>query len=160
MKTREFVTEADVYSNLSRGKYPSHEKLNDERHSEPRIYETPEDLEISFYNGLAPANRYPNILFSTATHSYNRPVTQGPLYQGCAPRLTDRRTSYTGSMGPIHDNHMTDYGFAPWQRPNTVCGDAILAPTEQKSKPSAPKTNITWNKSITEGSNTWEILHV
>lgn len=129
------------------------------------------------YNGLAAVSHAPaHPAPPTTSRSYLYSSKNRPVERVCHPynsttRLSAiRRTSYGGSIGTpsIEDNHLTDYGFAPWQRPYTVCGLGTAPPlsTQFQTKYSLPKyapSNLTWNKEFLESSaNSFsgKILHV
>ena len=184
-QSAQVLTEAEIHTSLSRGAYPSHEKLNDEIHSEPRIYECQEDIELAIYNGLAPAHQYHNIRsqqppIALSSHSYlykpnpnarrevRRQHPQQAYYHSAPRLLTNKRTSYSSSIGMFEDNHLTDYGFAPWQqRPNSVCAmragsissSAGFGTALSIARPKYAPSNLSWKGHVPDNYSC-EILHV
>lgn len=100
---------------LSRGSYPSHEKLNDEINSEPRIYETQEDVELAMITSLGLSYIPSGLRSKSVIPARVKPAVQ---YISNSLRLPNaRRIAYNNNRAYL-DNHATDYGFVTWQRPH------------------------------------------
>ena len=127
--------------------YPSHEKLNDEIHSEPRIYETPEDLEIAMYSSMG------NSIVDHTMHRTRLPIWN--THQSGQRLHIGGRSSYSEEVGQTKDNHMTDYGFVPFRQPPT-CSSSLNAIEQTFSRQKQPTNCISWK---TDGDKL-EVLHV
>lgn len=125
------------------------------------------------YNGLATPNYSAAMAPPLANRSYlynpsrwHTGNTQRSYYDSAPRLLTNKRTSYSGPCR-AEDNHLTDYGFAPWlTRPKTACGFMTQMPSEKRpslslARPQYAPSNIAWNTNLVEtNSNEGEILHV
>jgi len=176
---------ATAHPQLTKGYYPSREKLNDEINSEPRIYEKSEDIQRVIIDEHIARNRairqkmessqnYHHfgsdiVPYSSNQQSYQRQFTrqQRACYNSAPRLLTNKRISYAASLGS-DDNHLTDYGFAPWQSARKAESITGNASTRQKAPVlSLPKNQekptLSWHaNTLTRSSDniTIEILHV
>lgn len=119
------------------------------------------------YNGLANQSKYSNIHSSSSImigrSHYYRPIRQSRELTYKAPHLPpNKKPLYGNSIDSTEDNRMTDYGFAPWQRPNTVCGGVCGGASTSTREPNVNTTSqrhqytpndISWNTELIHGNS-------
>ncbi|KAF6023582.1 hypothetical protein EB796_018106 [Bugula neritina] len=182
------VSKLGVDSELARGSYPSQEKLCDEINSEPRIYESSDDLEMTWLSSLALVPTIDCIPTWSPSWWHNSntrvdqqplqysvkalPTTCNPLPTPCKPLPTTCKpipTTCKPLYGKVNDNHPTDYGLAMLkQRPYPVCGEHIMYPQGQppaNGTPTSYQYPYTYKQSAniawkTDCSFPVEIIHV
>lgn len=149
---------------LRRGDYPSIEKLNDEIHSEPRIYEKQEEIQRVIIDEhkarnqmirirtdqLRQQTQLPRVSPSNHLSGYQRQYNPQRACYNSAPRLlTTRRISYAASAISAGEHHQADY--SPWQRASSTASGPTIG----------RNAILTWQPhALGSGSQSLEILHV